>query len=299
MKVIITGGTGFIGLPTVKLVAAKGHVVVALHRGSKNLTTVEGCHWLQTPIDNPDWSQIEAYLGGCADVMIHLAAHGVNPMEAEWDDCFKYNTIQPIKLWRQAINRGLRRLVICGSFFEYGRSGEHYDFIPPNAPLLPTGAYGASKAAASVAACALAIESMIELVILRPALVYGEGEPINRFWPSLRKAALAGDDFPMTQGEQVRDFVPVDRVAEFFANSVSRNDLTQATPLIENIGTGNPRRLIDFATDWWKHWEASGRLLPGAIPYRDSECMRYVPQVQNPVSSWKDISPSSREYPRT
>jgi nucleoside-diphosphate-sugar epimerase len=235
-------------------------------------------------MDNPDWSQIEGLLGGGVEVLVHLAAYGVNPMEAEWDECFRYNTVQPIKLWRQAIDRGLRRLVVCGSFFEYGRSGERYDYIPHDAPLEPTGAYGASKAAASLAACALAMESMIELAILRPALVFGEGEAVNRLWPSLRKAALAGDDFPMTQGEQVRDFVPVNAVAEVFADSVSRDDLTKGFPLIENVGSGNPRRLIDFAMDWWKHWEASGRLLPGAIPYRDSECMRYVPLVRNPVS---------------
>ena len=46
--------------------------------------------------------------------------------------------------------------MICGSCFEYGLSGTQYAFIPPDAPLMPVGAYAASKAAASVAVCGIA-----------------------------------------------------------------------------------------------------------------------------------------------
>ena len=36
-----------------------------------------------------------------------------------------------------------------------------------------------------------------------------------------------------------------------------------------------------FAEHWWKNWDAKGRLLPGALPYRDNEVMRYVPEVKS------------------
>ena len=78
--------------------------------------------------------------------------------------------------------------------------------IPIDAQLIPTNAYGASKAAASLAAKALCIERKIELAILRVFHVYGPGDHPNRFWASLVKSAKDGKDFEMTEGAQIRDF---------------------------------------------------------------------------------------------
>ena len=56
-----------------------------------------------------------------------------------------------------------------------------------------------------MAALSLAIEKKIEVIVLRPFEVFGEGQHESLFWPSLQKAALAGEDFAMTAGEQFRD----------------------------------------------------------------------------------------------
>ena len=84
----------------------------------------------------------------------------------------------------------------------------------------------------------------------------------------------------MTPGEQVRDFTPVSKVAETFADALTRSDLAAGQPLIENVGTGVATTLHDFARHWWKTWQARGRLLPGAVPYRENEIMRYVPEIK-------------------
>ena len=83
-----------------------------------------------------------------------------------------------------------------------------------------------------------------ELVVMRLLHIYGEGESQERLWPSLKKAQLAGEDFPMTHGEQTRDFTPV-----------------------------------EFAEKQWKKFGATGRLKLGEIPYRNNEVMRYEPLV--------------------
>jgi nucleoside-diphosphate-sugar epimerase len=151
--------------------------------------------------------------------------------------------------------------------------------IPTTAPLEPTGPYHASKAAATVAALALAHMDKRECAILRPFHVYGEGEDATRFWPSLRTAALEGQDYPMTQGEQVRDFVAVEDVAARFLDVAINSNLKPGNPEIHNIGSGKPQTLRAFAEQWWNKWEARGKLLFGAIPYRENEVMRYVPQL--------------------
>ncbi|HVY70162.1 MAG TPA: NAD-dependent epimerase/dehydratase family protein, partial [Verrucomicrobiae bacterium] len=149
----------------------------------------------------------------------------------------------------------------------------------------------ASKASATMAALALAAERQVELAVLRPFHVFGEDEPEFRFWPQLREAALRGTNFPMTAGGQVRDFVPVEEVARVFVEFLGA-PLAAGRPEIYNVGTGAPRSLREFAEHWWRKWQAPGRLLPGQIPYRDNEVMRYVPkivplpgQIRQPASS--------------
>ena len=111
---------------------------------------------------------------------------------------------------------GVKYFIIAGSCFEYGKSGNRYSYIPTDAPLEPSNSYATSKALASIAIRQWAEEHRVALEILRVFHVYGEGELFTRFWPSLRSAALEGRDFPMTNGEQLRDFQPVTSVARVF-----------------------------------------------------------------------------------
>jgi nucleoside-diphosphate-sugar epimerase len=210
---------------------------------------------------------------------MHLAAYGVNPAQNDWKECFRWNVTASLDLWLKAAEVGIRRFVIAGSCFEYGLSGERYDYIPVTAPLLPTKPYDASKAAATAAAHAFAIAKHLQLVILRPFHVFGEGEAPNRLWPSLRSAALKGEDFSMTEGKQVRDFVPVELAAQSFVEALSDPFICDGQPVIRNLGTGHPQTLRDFAAFWWKHWGAKGNIKFGEIPYRSNEVFRYVPEV--------------------
>jgi nucleoside-diphosphate-sugar epimerase len=142
----------------------------------------------------------------------------------------------------------------------------------------PVSAYGASKAAFSLAAASYARESNLDVRILRIFAVYGEGQNPKNFWPALKRAALAGEDFHMSPGEQVCDFSP----AEFITNELLKEiSKTRREEIFRNLGSGKPQTLLDFATAWWTHWKAKGRLLAGDIPYRKNEIMRYVPLLED------------------
>jgi nucleoside-diphosphate-sugar epimerase len=273
--IFVTGGTGFIGWHVLKQARAMGRRVRALRRpGSVHADVrIDGVEWLEREMGEVR----EEEVAGCG-VLVHLAAAGVDPTRATWEGCFQTNVVDSLALWRKAVRSGIRRLIVCGSCFEYGTSGERYEFIPVTAPLEPTGSYGASKAAATMAAVGLIQEAGIEGIILRPFHVFGEGEAAHRFWPSLRSAAEEGKDFPMTAGMQVRDFVPVECVAESFLAACDE-PLTVGKPVVRNVGTGRAQTLLDFARYWWKEFGAKGTLRPGAVPYREGEVMRYVPEV--------------------
>ena len=275
MRIFLTGGTGFLGGHFLRLSLEKGCAVTALCRETQaeQLQQNRNLRWLKAPLDAVSKSD----LSGC-DVLVHFAAAGVSPQKATMDELFRVNLIQSVRLWQDALDAGVRRLVICGSCFEYGRSAERYERIPADAPLEPVTAYGASKAAATMAAVALAAERRCELAVLRPFSVYGEGQHPSNFWPSLRSAALAGRNYAMTRGEQLRDFIPAEQVASRFFDALTA-PLPFGLPSIRNVGSGDPVTLRQFAEKWWANFAAKGRLEIGALPYRPNEIMRYAPKL--------------------
>ncbi len=275
MNIFITGGTGFIGKYVVHHILNMGHYITAIYRQNSLIQSESSDHleWVQGDLKD-DWRKDLKEI----DVLIHLASQGVVEESDNWESCFQTNVIDSLSLWNQAIEAGVNRFIIIGSCFEYGSSANLYEKIPVHAPLKPLNAYGASKAAASIAACSLCKSHKLELVIIRPFHVYGIGEHKSRFWPSLVEAAKNDRDFHMTKGEQIRDFQSVDETAKEISMYLNKN-IEKGNPLIVNIGSGKSMRLIEFAKAQWKKYGAKGRILKGSIPYRSCEVMRYVPLI--------------------
>ena len=229
MKIFITGANGFIGSHVVKKALDSEHEVIALRRSNSKAK-------IDLPIQ-PKWvrgslgDDLSRHLHGCKAV-IHLAAYGVNPDFNSIEEAYRCNVLASINFWQQAKIAGIKRFIIAGSCSEYGKSAENFDFVPCDAPLKPVDAYGLSKAKASISALEFARENRLELALLRLFHVFGEGESENRFWPSLKKAALSGKDFPMTLGEQVRDFTPVEFIADRFINYATKAKIEEGKTLL-------------------------------------------------------------------
>jgi nucleoside-diphosphate-sugar epimerase len=277
MKILLTGGTGFIGSHLLRLLGTTDHKVTALRRGSSQPRIDIGREplWLVKEMDS-----LEPIDFSGIDTLVHLASVGLTPKIATWRDLLYWNVSVMVDLLEKAHVAGVRRFILAGSFAEYGLTANRYDFIPADAPLLPTSLYAASKAAGFIVANTFAIEKSIELYYLRIYSAYGEGQHINNFWPSLRAAALSGEDFPMTLGGQVRDFVPAERVAEAFLCSIEGSSGVQkGVPFVANVGTGHPMSLLEFAEKCWTDWGAKGKIIAGAKPYRLNEPMRFVPEI--------------------
>jgi len=275
MRLFITGGTGFIGGHLLDLLDKTDHQVTALCRRPELLTEKPALRrsWLCKPMDTLEAADLRGI-----DVLVHLASPNVPPRPSEWQSLFYWNVEILVRLLLAAEAGGVRRIVIAGTFAEYGRSFEDYDTIPCQAPLQPTHGYAASKAAAFHAASAFAIERGIELCYLRIFSAFGERQYSQNFWPALHKAAHAGEDFPMTPGAQVRDYVDVQQVGRAFLRAIEAGDVKAGVPWVRNVGSGVPVSMKAFAEHWWSRWNAPGRLLVGALPYRPNELMRCVPR---------------------
>jgi nucleoside-diphosphate-sugar epimerase len=278
MRLFLTGGTGFIGSHVLAAALAAGHQVLALRRSPASAPALPLPH-------QPEWCQGDLSTLTAADLagieaVLHLASAGVSPKPASWDELVQANVAGSLRVLERAAQAGVRRCVVVGTSHEYGNAARRYAAIPPEAPLEPLSPYGASKAAAFQLLRAFAIAQGLELFYGRLFSAYGEGQFEGNFWPSLRRAALAGDDFPMTSGRQVSDFIPVAEAAGHLLAACSRPDVTAGVPLVVNIGSGAATSLLAFAQAEWERLGATGRLLPASLPDRPDQIERYVPELR-------------------
>jgi len=277
MRLFLTGGTGFIGSHVLAAALSAGHQVVALRRTLDSEPVIPlPCQpeWCEGDLGTLQLTQLEG-----AEVVLHLASAGVSPKKVPWAELVQANVAGSLRLLELAAEAGVRRCVVTGTSHEYGNAARRFEAIPPAAPLEPLSAYGASKAAAFQLLRAFAIAQGLELFYGRIFSAYGEGQFAGNFWPSLRRAALAGEDFLMTSGRQVSDFVPVAAVAGHLLEACTRPDVSPGRPLVANIGSGVTTSLLAFAEAEWVRLGATGRLCPGVLPDRPDQIERYVPDL--------------------
>ena len=278
MRLFLTGGTGFIGSHVLAAALASGHQVVALRRTPQSVPVIPlPCQpqWCEGDLHSLMAPQLQG-----VEVVLHLASAGVSPKQVPWAELVQTNVVGSLRLLERAAAAGVRRCVVTGTSHEYGNAARRFAAIPPDAPLEPLSAYGASKAAAFQLLRTFAIERRLELFYGRIFTAYGEGQFAGNFWPSLRRAALAGEDFPMTSGRQISDFVPVAAVAAHLLEACTRPDLIAGVPLVTNLGSGVATSLLAFAEAEWGHLGATGKLLPASLPDRPDQIERYVPDLR-------------------
>jgi len=108
---------------------------------------------------------------------------------------------------------------------------------------------------------------------MRLFAVYGPGQPPKTLVPSAVCAALEGRDFPMTPGEQMRDFVFVSDVVEGYLRAAT-------APGVEGVsidlGAGQAWTIGEVVTRLFELAGSQGKPLVGALPYRPGETMKQV-----------------------
>ena len=277
MDIFLTGGTGFIGSHFIERALRRSHNLKALKRSKKSKVKIilkDQPVWLIKNFSEIEISDLKNY-----EVLVHMAAHSANFPYDNLENCLYFNVTETLRLFNIAYSAGIRNFVITGSCFEYGKKGEDYQFIPPDAALFPTQTYPTSKAVCSLVLTQWALEKKVNLKILRLFQVYGEGELSSRLWPTLKEKALRGENLRMTFGEQIRDFSKVEDIADKVLDEAI--NIKEKSIIIKNIGSGIPVKLKDFVSEAWDKLHAKGKIELGSIPYRKNEIMRYVPDTKS------------------
>ena len=276
MNIFITGATGFIGSNLINKLESHNFKILALARNNNQSIKNKNITWIYKGLKElkvVDFINIE--------VVIHLAAAGVSPKKASITDLEEINVKESLRLIKLSNEAGVKRIIVTGTCLEYGEEANNWKKIPPDASLKPLCDYSKSKAKSFKLLFDFACKNKIELFYCRIFSAYGDGQYKKNFWPSLKKAAISGNDFPMTKGEQIRDFIQVEVVIKHLLIAISRSDLVSGNPLVVNIGSGFGQSLKDFALKEWVNLKAKGKILPGKLEGRNYEIKQMVANIES------------------
>jgi len=250
MNILITGATGFVGGAVVKrFFSDKKYIVYAAVRHvSEELPEKVAQICVGDLTGNTNYS--EALKG--MDCVIHCAAR-VHVMNDDVSDPLeefrRVNVEGTLNLARQAAKAGVKRFVFISSIKVNGEGTFDIPFSPDDS-YIPTDPYGLSKWEAEQALCALAEESGLEVVIIRPPLIYGPGVKAN--FQSMIQWLKKGVPLPFGAIHNQRSMVALDNLVDFIALCIYHPKAANQTFLIsdgEDVSTTELLRKVAKAFD--------------------------------------------------
>ncbi|WP_217570751.1 NAD(P)-dependent oxidoreductase [Mesorhizobium sp. GbtcB19] len=246
-RVVVTGGSGFVGAGLVRrLLSMDWQVDLLLRPAFTTWRVPAGQKRLSTHlVDLTDASSVGTLLQRLRPrYVFHLAAHGAYSWQTDSARIASTNLEATRTLALASLEAGIEAFVHTGSSLEYGRK-RHAPF--EDAPAEPEGAYAISKAAATAFCRDLARQSGVRIPTLRLYSVYGPWEEPRRLVPSLLLHALAGQWPPLANPDTARDFVWLEDVIDALIIAATR-PLTDPGAIF-NIGTGRQttlRKIVDL-----------------------------------------------------
>lgn len=237
MKVLLTGGTGFLGSHAVEALAAAGLDVVATTRAATPKAH-PNVHWVKADIN--EVTSLPALMRRERPThLLHMAWRPVFGDVAGSRDNITWLK-SSLDLAAAFMDAGGRRIVGSGSCFEYDWTDGVC--IEDVTPLVPSTNYGAAKNALRAALFGMTREAGVSFCWPRMFFTYGPRENETRFVASVARALLRGEPAEMTEGTQIRDFLYAGDIGEALAEIVA-SDVTGDL----NIGSGAPIMLRDIA----------------------------------------------------
>lgn len=258
--VLVTGATGFVGRALLPVLSRSGWEIQALTRQAFPQ---------EFPIDRIEWHRVTGITAdfpivGCSAV-VHLAArvHVMNESAADPLSEFRHvNVAGTERLARLAAAAGVRRFVYLSSIKVSGEetlAGQ--PFFADDSPH-PEDPYGVSKHEAEIALLRVAAETGLEVVIIRPPLVYGPGVKGN--FRTMLNWLRHGIPLPLASLNNRRSLVGLDNLCDLIriclehpaaANEIflvsDGQDLSTSDLLrLAGDAMGCPARLFPFPSAW-------------------------------------------------
>lgn len=267
MKILVTGASGFIGNHVIKELLTQRHDVVATCLPQDDLSNYS---W------SPDVKTVKFDFSSISKEKINLFDRFEKPdalIHLAWQGLPNYKNrihiekvlFEQIYVLKNLIENGLKNITVTGTCLEYGMvSGELSEEMIPN----PKTYYSIAKDTLRKYLESLQSNFQFNLKWVRLFYIYGEGQNPKSIIPQLIAAINNKESlFNMSAGEQIRDYLPVEVVAEYIVKTCTQNEIQG----IINCCSGEPISIRRLVENIIKKHQASIKLNLGYYPYPDYE----------------------------
>lgn len=268
MKILITGASGFVGRHVVKALKSYDHELIATSRSlNTGMQSFEKLSQLEFDFSEFDPKKNYFEIFGRPDLLIHLTWQGL----PNYKSLFHFEDNLPVQyaFLKNMIENGLKDITVTGTCFEYGiKEG----MLSEDMCADPQNPYALAKDTLRKFIEQLQLIRDFDFKWLRLFYMYGEGQNPNSLLSQLQKAIDNGDEsFNMSGGEQLRDYLPVETVAQYIVEIALQNKVTG----IINCCNGRPVKVIDLVENYLSRQNRKIKLNKGFYPYPDYEAMAF------------------------
>ena len=231
MKVLVTGASGFVGSALCAYLIAKGHAV----RGAVRRTSDKPLPGVDVRVvsdlsADTNWSEALAGI----NVVVHCAArvHIMNEASVDPLAAFRETNVKGTAcLVKQVVDKGVRRFVYISSVKVNGEVTEGNPFRADDTPA-PKDSYGISKWEAEQALRGIADETNLEIVIIRPPLIYGPGVSAN--FLRLMQGVMLGVPLPLGAINNSRSLVALENLVDLIETCLDHPEAVDQTFLVSD-----------------------------------------------------------------
>ena len=264
-KVIVSGATGFIGQHLIPILLKDGYEVLAISRSQKRAETLP---WFKDVKfvsydfhSDQQITEVEGFRG-----LIHLAWQDLPNYDSSVH--LKKNLPCSYKFIESLLNKGVNQVLIAGTCFEYGlKSGA----ISSSSTTEPTTQYAIAKDTLRKKLTLLSFKKDFNLQWARIFYMFGKGQNSNSIISQLDFAIKNNQKvFHMSGGEQLRDYLPVEKAAEKLSYLYKSGNQG-----IFNICSGKPISIRNLVESYIE--KKNSNIIPkyGYYPYSVYEPMQF------------------------
>jgi len=199
----------------------------------------------------------------------HLAAVTDVRREEELIERVIDEQIVGLKNVLQAARGKVQRVIVTGTCEEYGTGQVPFEEGQREVAVSP---YGWGKICCTHLCELYARIFGVPVVVVRPFLTYGPLQTSEMLVPAAIRAALRGEDFAMTPGEQTREFNYVDDIVRGLERAGETEGIEGQ---VINLANGVEVRVADVVEKIYGLCGSKGRVRVGALPYRAGETMHF------------------------